>query len=492
MTDSGFIRSIQAFLKNRFRNRKSSLFLKIFFYILFVLIITEAVIFGFFQYFAGQKIMPGFVRHTVSSATLIREFVTEGLGPDDPVPEYRLLRVAEIFNADVWITEGTEVFQEKQCGIMPPLLNTHIQKEVNNIIIRRGSPRHAPLQVSIPLNENKDRYLNLAFRKAASDDHEFGFAIGLGIIGLMLALFIAPLALFIVRPVKLLKESSIRIAEGDLSHRISLRRSDELGQAARAFNLMADRVERMIYGSRELTANISHELRSPLTRIRLAEELLREKTDPSLHASTSKHLKAIQEEVETMDRLVGKILDFSKADLRRENIRKEDILLPAAITVQIEKNRALFSKKNIAVKEVCEIGGKETDLYTLSAEDPAVSEMLVFINAEDLDTVISNLISNAVSYTTPGGIVRSSIKTESGRVCWTLSNTSEPFPVTDIQNLFEPFFHKKKNGYDGTGLGLAIIKKLTIRYGGRVSAFYSDGMMHFVTELPLSSQKNEI
>ncbi len=92
----------------------------------------------------------------------------------------------------------------------------------------------------------------------------------------MAALLIIPVSRIITSRLEQLRQSAQTLAEGNLAHRAAVRGRDEIGELARAFNRMADKLETMIINGKELTANISHELRTPLTRIRIAEEMLRE------------------------------------------------------------------------------------------------------------------------------------------------------------------------------------------------------------------------
>ncbi len=79
---------------------------------------------------------------------------------------------------------------------------------------------------------------------------------------------------------------------------------------------MADKLEAMIVNARELTANVSHELRTPLTRIRISEEILREKLKPGDVALYERHLDEIREDIQELDQLIGRILEWSKLDMQ--------------------------------------------------------------------------------------------------------------------------------------------------------------------------------
>jgi two-component system sensor histidine kinase CpxA len=137
--------------------------------------------------------------------------------------------------------------------------------------------------------------IHILFASQGPPHPEGGFALGLAIIGLIIALLIIPVSRFITDRVKQLKQSALRIAEGDLSHRAAVQSKDEIGELAQAFNHMTDKLERMITSSKELTANVSHELRTPLTRIRIAQELLREKLEKGNFKEYERHLEDIRE-----------------------------------------------------------------------------------------------------------------------------------------------------------------------------------------------------
>ena len=142
------------------------------------------------------------------------------------------------------------------------------------------------------------------------------FAVGLVVVGIAIALLVIPVSRPITRRINQLRQSTMRIAEGDLSHRVATSGKDEIAELGISFNQMAAKLESMITNSKELTANISHELRTPLARIRVSEELLREKI---IHAGLpvlTRHLDEICEDVNTLDTLVGRILELSKLEMR--------------------------------------------------------------------------------------------------------------------------------------------------------------------------------
>ena len=208
------------------------------------------------------------------------------------------------------------------------------------------------------------------------------FAGGLALIGGLMALLAWPVSLHITKPLESLEASALRIAGGDLSARAEVTGRHFIGkELGTAFDIMAQTVERMIRGGKELTANISHELRSPLTRIRIAGECLKEALDRKDSEDAQEMLHAMWENFEEADRMIGRILEFSKADLH-EPITMVEEVNPTNIVEQLARTLTPFARsKRIEM---------ELDL------DPAVR---VAGNEEWLKSAVKNLLENALRYT---------------------------------------------------------------------------------------------
>jgi len=129
-----------------------------------------------------------------------------------------------------------------------------------------------------------------------------------GWIVVVIVLLTYVLALTLVRPVRQLHDVVVRFGQGDLSSRVRSRRKDELGELAHAFDRMADRIETLLTAERRLLQDVSHELRSPLARLRFALELSR--SNPDSEAA----LARVDKEVDRLSTLVGELLDVTRAE----------------------------------------------------------------------------------------------------------------------------------------------------------------------------------
>jgi len=190
----------------------------------------------------------------------------------------------------------------------------------------------------------------------------------------------------------------------------------------------------MIQGGKELTANISHELRSPLARIRVAEELLREKCDATGEKELKRHLDSIQGDIEEMDRLIGQILDLSKMDLH-------DVPLNLLKAVRLTKE--------------------------FSFNQPFVGDR------KALRTAFSNILDNAAKFVPEKGNLIVKVISENDWLKISITNSSDPISPEDLERIFEPFYRQRETSKRGSGLGLAITKKIIERHGGSIRAVNS-------------------
>jgi two-component system sensor histidine kinase CpxA len=293
----------------------------------------------------------------------------------------------------------------------------------------------------------------------------------LGIIGVVIAILVMPVSRFISKPINQLRNSANRIAEGDLSHRATVKRRDEIGELAHAFNYMADRLEKMIRGSKELTAYISHELRTPLTRIRIAEEMLREKLGQQNYKDLDRYLNDIQEDIEELDELIGRILMLSKLDIKEKPLRLQP-------TSPADLLKALLNRLMPAVDQ------KGLYLTTDFSFDPTLLG-----DQDALQTAFSNVLENAVKYSPSGGRVNVETKSAEGAMEITVTNTADKIPEKDLEKIFEPFHRLGTKGEAGFGLGLAIVRKIIEAHGGTTEAHSTEEGFRIRIRLPQNPNK---
>jgi two-component system sensor histidine kinase CpxA len=382
--------------------------------------------------------------------------------PDVPISHNDPLRdvigrLGEAYNSKVWLTgaDGKPLLQSFS-GDIPKVLSDSRWKPV-------GKSRHFELYrrlkggwqwyavIPTRIDEARMGRLHFFFEKFEKE-HPEGFGPGLIVIGLVVAILVLPLTRYITKRVKGLSESASRIAEGDLSHRATVKGKDEIGDLGRAFNRMADKLEKMIQSGKELTANLSHELRSPLARIRVAEELLREKMEGVDEENWKRHLDAIQEDIEELDGLIEQILNLSKMDLRDAPLNPES-MDPAALMGQLlERFEPAASQKGLRITKA------------LSFDSPFIADR------EALRTALSNILDNAVKFAPEKGTIRVTLGEKDGSMEIRFTNTFDALSDDDLKRIFDPFHRSGEAPKTGSGLGLAITKKIIERHGGTIQA----------------------
>lgn len=276
---------------------------------------------------------------------------------------------------------------------------------------------------------------------------------------MLLALLVAGvfcffLARHIIAPVRALQAASLRLAAGDLSSRALptiAPRDDELSDTARAFDQMADRIQELVQKRQELLADISHELRSPLTRLSVSLELMRRgETDV---------LEQMQSDLDRMNEMIQQILLLTRLDLEPLQASLAEVDLAPLL-------------EGVAADAEFEGQHEEKTVAVVAGADCAVQG-----DAGLLRSCIENIVRNAVHYTAPHTAVELTarrVQIEGKPWCEvTVRDNGPGVPPQSLAYLFDPFYRVSESRdlrEGGTGLGLAISHKIAELHGGRVRA----------------------
>jgi two-component system sensor histidine kinase CpxA len=275
------------------------------------------------------------------------------------------------------------------------------------------------------------------------------------LVGALLCLL---LARHIAAPIRTLQTVAGKIADGDLSVRASPAigsRKDELADLARDFDRMADRIQSLLHKQLELLGDISHELRSPLTRLNVSLELVRRgQTDAVEH---------MQGDLQRLDSLIGQILTLTRLQTRDHHKTEISVNLRSILESVAEDARFEVKQdgKSVVISRAddCRIKG-----------DPAL-----------LRSCIENVVRNAVHYTQPRSEVTVSLEvvgdgSDSARIL--VADHGDGVPLEALDRIFEPFYRvtqAREHRTGGTGLGLSISQRIAIVHGGSIRARNRDG-----------------
>lgn len=284
-------------------------------------------------------------------------------------------------------------------------------------------------------------------------DPRFFRVIELGLAFVLITLACWLIARFVSRPLRHMEQTAQRIAGGDTDLRVSeaiVSRRDEVGQLASAFNAMTERLCSLLDRQKHLLRDISHDLRTPLTRQRIAIELASDSgADEQLIASIlrqNQRLEAMTAQILTLYRVAEQ-----GADIERQPVR------PVKLMNQVLRDAADYAEHQ----------GVDC---TLTASDD-VADISILGNPELLHRAFDNIVQNALDHTPPGRRVHVEAATVDGRIRVAIEDEGAGVPDDLLPHLFEPFFRADKSrGGQGWGLGLAIARDIVAAHDGRIMA----------------------
>ncbi len=256
-------------------------------------------------------------------------------------------------------------------------------------------------------------------------------------------------------PIQTLIDGTKRISAGDFSTLIEVNRRDELGDLAQSFNAMSARICDMLKRERELLLDVSHELRSPLTRMKVALELI-----PDGVGKTQ-----IQNDVNELNAMLTELLESERLQSSNGSLKK-----------------SMFNLAHVA-EEVRSEFRDEHDRIALEAE----GEIRLCADKERVRLLLRNLVSNALKYSQ--SMVRIHLSETPSQVVLRVIDYGKGISKEDLKKIFEPFYRTdsarvRLNGEGGFGLGLYLCKKIVEAHGGTIVAHSEKGETCFEVQLP--------
>ena len=271
------------------------------------------------------------------------------------------------------------------------------------------------------------------------------------------------------RPLNEMAEAARKFGQGEFDIRVTgyEDRCDEVSDLAEAFNSMANSLEKVESQRAEFIANVSHELKTPMTTIAGFAEGILDGTIPPDKERES--LQVISSETRRLSRLVRRMLDLSRmqSDQRisaQEQFDAVELLL--RVLVSLEQK----------------ITEKELDVETTLPDGP----VMVWGDPDAVTQVCYNLLDNAVKFSTPGGRLSLKITTRAGKAYVSIGNQGETIPPQQLSYIFDRF-HKadtsRSSHKEGVGLGLYIVKTLLNAYKEEITATSENGYTEFTFTL---------
>lgn len=262
----------------------------------------------------------------------------------------------------------------------------------------------------------------------------------------------------LVAPLQRLTQAAFRIGQGHLEERVPSTTKDEVGLLAEAFNTMADNLKRQEELRKQFTADLAHEIRTPLTSIRSYIEAFQDGVLPA----NSENLSVLNEEINRLVDLSSDLKDLNIAEIKGLKLNPLPVNLADVIDRVIHNLHPLIQEK-------------ELDLQWT----PLSQSINVLADERLLTRLFYNLIQNAYKYTEDGGAIRISMQIGQDDISILVKDSGIGIPENDLPFIFERFYRADKSRAresGGSGIGLALVRQIVLAHHGKISVESTVGL----------------
>ncbi|HEY5730315.1 MAG TPA: ATP-binding protein [Anaerolineales bacterium] len=294
----------------------------------------------------------------------------------------------------------------------------------------------------------------------------YGAFVG-AVIALLLGIF---LSRTLTRPIRELTHATHAVSEGNLAQQVPVRSNDELGDLAKAFNKMSAELSRSVNTRKQMTADIAHELRTPLSLILGHAEAVHDDVLPP----TKENFEIIREEATRLEHLVDDLRTLSLADAGELSINLQTVEPGRLLQDVASRYQMEAKKKNIELK--LDIA---SNLPTLELDPVRMTQ------------VLTNILDNALHHTPENGLIQISAIKVGKHVEYSILDSGPGLSAEELEHIFERFYRadaSRRREDGGSGLGLAIAKSIVQLHGGQLSAESEAGKgLRVIISLPQKS-----
>lgn len=274
----------------------------------------------------------------------------------------------------------------------------------------------------------------------------------------------------ITNPIREMTRASEAMARGDLDQSIDVEGDDEVAKLARAFNQMSEQVSRSNQAMRDLMANVSHDLKTPLTSIQGFSQAMVDGIvdDPEEYARMA---TIVHEEADRIGAMLDDLIYLSEIESGALTLNLDDVDIDAVVTDTVSRMKLQAAEADVTFE--LELAGAP-----------------VRGDGRRLEQVLANLVDNAVRFAPEGSVVRIATAVRGGRAEVSVQNGGEPIPESDIPRVFDRFYQAdpaRSGGGRHSGLGLAIVHELVQAHGGEVTVQSTAGSgTTFAVHIPIA------
>ena len=420
-----------------------SLLWRTFLFVALLMMLSVAAWFAIFSTYEREPRARQLAQTLVSVANLTRAALISAR----PEARRELLR-------DLSEREGIHIYPADATDRIEPLPDRAFLHRVEELVKDQLGPA-----TRLTLERDGERALFVSFRIDDSDEGDFWLALpreridrvfplgwlGWGVAALLLSLLGAWLIVFrITRPLKALQQAAHKVGGGETPDRLDEGGPTELATVARAFNQMSAGLEQIDQDRALILAGISHDLRTPLTRLRMGIEMA---ADEGLR-------EGMTADIEEMDKTIGQFLDFARSEGGEAQQDMDVAALLAELAVQ-------YRRRGFAVQLATPTG------LPSPATPPAA---ILPLRPQALRRAVSNLIDNALRYAGSESPVELALGTIDGEFSIEVRDLGPGIPPADVERMKRPFARLEgaRTNAAGAGLGLAIVDRIARSHNGRL------------------------
>lgn len=473
---------------------KLKIFKKLYFTTACVLFITLTLVFVLLSIAINDEFAKNEYTVLTNSCTAVSDTLTDGDGAITDTTVITMRSLAEVNQLDIYVADtngrilvcGCDSFADERSCIHT---NTILSEKFLHQISSDG-------KLELSSIDGLYERLNYSSSKKLSVGAETFYVISVSdvmtasdLIKMMFGMYaisaIFPLLLMFVveysivyrltRPLKYMSIAAKSIANGDFSKRVPVMSNDEIGELSVLFNRMTESLSRTEKTGSSFVANVSHELKTPMTTISgFIDGIIDGTIDES---RKDYYLKIVSEEVKRLSRLVQSMLSLARLESGENPIKYTEFRMSEIVL-------------NVAISMEQKISGNEINVAGLES----LTETLISGDRDLLHQVVYNLTDNAVKFTPKGGTIEFNLHRLENKLEFKIRNTGEGIPEKDIPHIFERFYKidkSRSNHKESLGLGLYICKTIVELHGGTISVDSVYGQFtEFTVLLPVNKPKN--
>jgi len=453
----------------------SRLYIKYFAVVMAIVILSQFLIWGLFRIVSSRFAHDNMNEYISGVSVIVSETVADKLrfytpAPDGTYPDLSafITRLSKSYHSRIWVTDTEGKIIASSGREMRPPFPPGMQKARGfNILMPQA--RDDRIFISIPVETVRGSFIiYIIHHRPRPFMEDWNFIRGLIIISAIIALILFPLSKKITIPLRKLTESAEAISRGEFDRRVDEHSSDEIGELAKAFNIMSEKILLMIQGTKELTANISHQIRSPLARITVASEMLRERIARGETEKARQSLSSIEQEIAEIDRLTGRIIELIRTD------------------ISYTSDEITRFNPGDAAKSVSLLYGDSMKRKNISFTAAEMSTLQITGIRREMEELFDILFDNAVKYAPENSNILFASAAKDGIIQLSLYNSCSM--TGDIGRIFEPFYRQASEKIPGHGLGLSIAQRIVRNHHGTIRSELKDDGIIFIIELPASAE----